>query len=346
MSEEEPPGGQSSNVLPTKSTETKCIGATNLKLHAITPAEVNLKTNYSQFTSNKKKYIVELLSFHPPAFTGPELWGVVSQHCSGKSQSPINIVTRRMRLGDDLTSFDFSGYQEAFHGRLVNTGHSVQLDLPVGMRIKGGNLTTPYKAVQLHLHWGKDGGPGSEHTIDGEQFPMEMHIVHIKEEYNSVSQAVRDSTGVAVLGFFFQKSKSANNKFDPLLNALKYITQPTNSTTLKGVSLEMLTLPEKNMTKYFRYHGSLTTPNCAEAVIWSLFENTVPLSSKQLAAFAQLQFSSGKPMVQTYRPVQPLSERQVSYSRGHLAQLNKVLLLTSVLVCTALSLSTSFTTLL
>uniref|UniRef100_A0A8C2X4N7 Carbonic anhydrase 4 n=1 Tax=Cyclopterus lumpus TaxID=8103 RepID=A0A8C2X4N7_CYCLU len=241
---------------------------------------------------------------------GPELWALVSQHCSGKSQSPINIVTRRICL--------------------INTGHSVQLDLPLGMRIKGGNLTAPYKAVQLHLHWGKDGGLGSEHMLMENNFQW------------------RDNTGVAVLGFFFQKSKSANKKFDPLINALKYITQPTNRTTLKGVSLEMLTLPEKNMTKYFRYDGSLTTPTCAEAVTWSLFENTVPLSSKQLAVFGQLQFSNGKPMVQTYRPVQPLNERQVYYSRGHLAQLNNVLLLTSVLVSSALSPSpsVSFTTLL
>lgn len=31
-----------------------------------------------------------------------------------------------------------------------------------------------------------------------------MHIVHIKEQYASLSQAVTDRTGVAVLGFFFQ----------------------------------------------------------------------------------------------------------------------------------------------
>ncbi|XP_068584097.1 carbonic anhydrase 4b [Cebidichthys violaceus] len=264
--------------------------------------------------------------------TGPEAWGVVSQDCSGKSQSPVNIVTRRMLLDKRLTPFHFTGYQEAFHGRLINTGHSVQLDLPSGMRITGGNLAEPYKAVQLHLHWGKDGGPGSEHTVDGEQFPVEMHIVHIKEEYDSLSQALSDHTGVAVLGVFFEKSKSANKKFDPLLNALKYITQPTNSTILKGVSLEMFIPPEKNRTKYFRYDGSLTTPQCAEAVIWSLFENTIPLSSKQLAEFAQLQFSNGQQMVQTYRPVQPLNERQVYYSGGHLAQFNNVLLITSVLV--------------
>ncbi|XP_068441256.1 carbonic anhydrase 4b [Clinocottus analis] len=273
--------------------------------------------------------------------TGPEEWGLVSQHCSGRSQSPINIVTKRMLRRDFLPSFDFFGYQEAFHGHLINTGHSVQLDLPSGIRIENGNLNGAYKAVQLHLHWGKDGGPGSEHTIDGEQFPMEMHLVHIKEEYDSIAQAGKDPTGVAVLGFFIQKSMSANKKFDPLLDALKYITQPTNRTTLKGVSLEMLTLPKNNMTKYFRYSGSLTTPNCAESVIWSLFENPVPLSSKQIAVFARLQFPTGKQMVQTYRPVQPLNDRQVYYSRGHLAQLSGVLLITCVLVSSALSPSPS-----
>lgn len=40
--------------------------------------------------------------------------------------------------------------------------------------ISGGGLPTSYKAVQFHLHWGTNGGPGSEHTIDGEQFPMEV----------------------------------------------------------------------------------------------------------------------------------------------------------------------------
>ena len=31
-----------------------------------------------------------------------------------------------------------------------------------------------------------------------------MHIVHIKERYDSLDEAVTDRTGVAALGFFFQ----------------------------------------------------------------------------------------------------------------------------------------------
>lgn len=54
---------------------------------------------------------------------------------------------------------------------------SVQLNLPSSIQIKGGNLVDEYKAIQFHLHWGKDGGLGSEHTIDGEKFPMEVQYV-------------------------------------------------------------------------------------------------------------------------------------------------------------------------
>ncbi|XP_062242535.1 carbonic anhydrase 4b [Platichthys flesus] len=272
---------------------------------------------------------------------GPDTWGLVSEHCSRRSQSPVNIVTRRALQDERLTPLQLTGYQETFHSRIMNTGHSVKLDLSSKMRIQGGNLPATYKTIQLHLHWGKDGGPGSEHLIDGEQFPIEMHIVHIKDKYDSLSEAVTDRTGVAVLGFFFQESEFANKKFDPIIKALKYIQQSQNSTTLREVSLDMFTPPQKNMTKYFRYEGSLTTPDCAEAVVWTVFEDTIPLSRKQLSAFSQLQFSNGKPMVRTYRPVQPMNERQVYYSRGHLASVSTVLLILAALVPSALSLHTT-----
>lgn len=56
-----------------------------------------------------------------------------------------------------------------------------------------------------------------------------------------------------------------------------------SNTTLGGVSLDMFILPQENMSRYFRYSGSLTTPNCSEAVTWTLFESTIPLSRKQVA---------------------------------------------------------------
>lgn len=57
---------------------------------------------------------------------------------------------------------------------------------------------------------------------------------------------------------------------------------------LSGVSLEMFIPSKENLTKYFRYIGSLTTPDCAEAVVWSLFEIPIPLSKKQVIIFTTL----------------------------------------------------------
>ncbi|PWA22083.1 hypothetical protein CCH79_00010277 [Gambusia affinis] len=266
--------------------------------------------------------------------SGPDVWQTVSQQCGGRSQSPVNIVTRKTFKDERLTPLQFNGYQEASNVHLMNNGHTVQLDLPPGIVISGGHLAANYKAIQLHLHWGKDGSPGSEHTIDGEQFPMEMHIVHIKEDYSSLSQAVMDPSGIAVLGFFFQESLSENKKYAPLVDALKQIIKPSSNATLPGVSLEMLIPPQSSLKKYFRYDGSLTTPNCAEAVVWTLFESTIPLSWSQLSAFWQLQFPEETEMIQTYRPVQPLNDRPVFYSEGNAALVSWVLLVMSLLLST------------
>lgn len=133
--------------------------------------------------------------------SAPEKWNHVNGDCGGRSQSPINIVTRKTLKDERLTPFQFKDYQQIFRGVIKNNGHSgehilhwmsnscphhcsccvnslyftpVKVDVPHLSTISGGGLPTTYKAVQFHLHWGTNGGPGSEHTIDGEQYPMEV----------------------------------------------------------------------------------------------------------------------------------------------------------------------------
>ncbi|XP_072519684.1 carbonic anhydrase 4a [Salminus brasiliensis] len=242
---------------------------------------------------------------------GPEFWHEVNEECSKSKQSPINIVTKKTRLDHLLTPLKFTGYQEAFSSILKNNGHSVTVPVPHMATVSEGNLGNSYKAVQFHFHWGEEGGPGSEHTVDGEQYPMELHIVHMRQDFKTLDAALRDPTGVAVLGFFYEESNSPNRKYDGFIEALKGVVSADTNTTISGISLSNLILPEGNLTKYYRYSGSLTTPSCTEAVVWTVFEETISLSKEQLAAFSSLKFHDGEPMVKTFRPVQPRKGRVV-----------------------------------
>lgn len=50
-----------------------------------------------------------------------------------------------------------------------------------------------------------------------------------------------------------------------------------------GVSLDDL-LPGVDRTQFYRYLGSLTTPTCDEAVVWTLFKQPVKVS-RDLVSF-------------------------------------------------------------
>ncbi|XP_074527556.1 carbonic anhydrase 4a [Halichoeres trimaculatus] len=269
----------------------------------------------------------------------PEKWDHANSNCGGRQQSPINVVTRKTLKDERLTPFKFQNYQQTFSGTIKNNGHSVQVGVPHLSTISGGGLPDTYKAVQFHLHWGSNGGPGSEHTIDGEQYPMELHIVHMKHQYTDLTTALSDPEGVAVLGIFYERSNSANRKYDHIINALKSIKNTDGNTSLLPISLAQLMPAEQNLTSYYRYKGSLTTPGCTEAVIWTLFEHPVPLSIEQLRAFSELKFHDGKPMVGTFRPVQPLNGRQVYRSGGAMMLASSTLLMLAI--TTALGFSQS-----
>ena len=88
-----------------------------------------------------------------------------------------------------------------------------------------------YRALQLHLHWGAAGRPGSEHTVDGHRFPAEVsaqlsakgrsgvpgkgsrrllpcllqiHVVHLSTAFEEFGEALGRPGGLAVLAAFLQ----------------------------------------------------------------------------------------------------------------------------------------------
>uniref|UniRef100_A0A672JT93 Carbonic anhydrase n=1 Tax=Salarias fasciatus TaxID=181472 RepID=A0A672JT93_SALFA len=197
---------------------------------------------------------------------------IVPAFCSGTRQSPINIKTSEATENPRLKPFTFYGFnRKDVLTKLENTGRTIKVTIASGVGVSGGGLGERYDSLQFHLHWGNGTRvPGSEHTLNGKQFPMELHIVNIKSSLNGdTDAAVRDPAGLAALGFFIEVRKSSE------------VCQPVLQTPCSDISNWFLSIPYTllSLTDYFRYNGSLTTPDCNEAVVWTVFKDPIKISA-------------------------------------------------------------------
>ncbi|KAM4531960.1 carbonic anhydrase 15 [Fundulus diaphanus] len=254
----------------------------------------------------------------------PYAWGDSFPSCHPlleRHHSPINLDRHMVRNGSlgplRLEGFDVS---QPGHWTLENDGHSVLLQVGSGMTVSGGGLPGVYHTIQLHFHWGAPAANGSEHTVDGRRYPMEMHVVNMKSIHPNVSAALDDPTGLAVLGFFIDVVYADNVHFGHISQKLSSVAYRGQMAKVKPFPLLSL-LPKLNMSQYYRYSGSLTTPPCSQAVVWTLYEVPIYISWSQLAQFTSQIFSTEEdaeqvtPLQNNFRHVHPTFSRTVSASR-------------------------------
>ena len=131
--------------------------------------------------NNGTERTVEVGRFGYIGAQGPTQWINLSPEntaCSiGTQQSPINLVatTSRVRAGNALITIPDVDTTE-----FENLGVTVE----VVMEGRGGRTRfqgTDFELQQFHFH------TPSEHTVSGEYFPLEMHMVHEAEgKLNSI----------------------------------------------------------------------------------------------------------------------------------------------------------------
>ncbi len=204
---------------------------------------------------------------------GPEHWGDFSGTChTGKSQSPINIIPTQSTEFNSQYEVSFT---EDVHtdAKIFDNGHSIKVIPSIGGKITIDGKE--YKLIQFHFH-GR-----SEHTIDGRRYDMVAHMVH---------QAA-DKT-LAVVAVMFEIGEK--NEF----------IQKIIDNIGKEVDIDPQGLLPTDISHYYHYVGSLTTPPCSENVQWYILKDTDSVSNTQLKTFRKFYLDNE-------RPVQAINSRHI-----------------------------------
>lgn len=105
-----------------------------------------------------------------------------------------------------------------------------------------------------------------------------MHLVHYKDKYGSMAEAISYPDGLAVLGVFIQLGRGRDRPAFPNLYDLAHgITEERDESPLNGAIALNDLLPLRTWS-FFRYSGSLTTPACEEIVSWTVFDDPLVVS--------------------------------------------------------------------
>jgi carbonic anhydrase len=208
-----------------------------------------------------------------------------SATAAGAQQSPIDI------RGDDLQVAGLHHlppleFHYATHARLdvENTGSpgeeaTVRANVAPGAgTLRVGDRV--YELVQFHWHI------PAEHRMNGELYPMEMHLVH----------RAADSTTLVTCVFIRAGAADSN-----LAAVFEHF--PRRSGDHVGVADFDIAALVRHDHESVRYTGSLTTPPYTEGVRWIVLTTPIELSPAEIAAFGAL-FPDGDS-----RPVQPLNAR-------------------------------------
>ena len=230
---------------------------------------------------------------------GPDTWPHTHDTCEGDAQSPINIRLAKVEYDPHLHPLSLNGYSSndsAYLWRFSHNGHTIVAHPPALARlsISGADLLEEYYLDQIHLHWGYNIYQGSEHTINGIKYPLEMHFVHQS----------RYSRTLAVLSLLFRIRLEENPSLDELL-AIVNETIDSSITVERQMNISRL-FPGVSPLRFYRYDGSLTTPPCTEGVRWIISARFIPIAPSQWKVFVR----NSVPM--NFRLTQKLQSRTVT----------------------------------
>lgn len=138
-------------------------------------------------------------------------------------------------------------------GTLVNTGRSITLQVNVenSLLISSGPFSYQYTLTNITLHYGRENNRGSEHTINGIQFPGEIQLYAYNSQlYANWSDAQHEAHGIAAISVLISVSKNSNQAN----TQLKHITHALKNITYRGLQLFTISYQSRSLLFYHFLH--------------------------------------------------------------------------------------------
>lgn len=114
---------------------------------------------------------------------------------------------------------------------------------------------TKYTLKQLHWH------SPSEHSINGQRFAMEIHMVH---------ESIDGRFAVVAIMYKIGRPDWFLAELEESIHAIKSIDGEVEVGIIDPRHVK------RGSLEYYRYIGSLTTPPCSEPVVWTIVRKVLP----------------------------------------------------------------------
>uniref|UniRef100_A0A669F7R2 protein-tyrosine-phosphatase n=1 Tax=Oreochromis niloticus TaxID=8128 RepID=A0A669F7R2_ORENI len=214
-------------------------------------------------------------------------WGKKYPSCNSPRQSPVDIDETFTQVRLLYQNLQLEGWNSltAESTTIHNNGKTVAIDVDGEFFVSGGGLRSRFRVGRITFHWGRCNATsdGSEHSLNGMKYPLEMQIYcYNSEEFQSLDEAIEKGGRVAALAVLFEVDVLAACRKDLLF----VVFLQGKSGSVEAFTLRSL-LPN-NTDKYYIYNGSLTSPPCSEIVEWIVFKHAVPISETQLEVFCEV----------------------------------------------------------